>query len=188
GQGRTAVRRAGREAPGPRARGGRNRPVARVRDERREAFQVGGARQAADPREAELDRARSLPAVARGRARGPVAARPRLPRGACRPAAAARAAADRAIGLVAPVEVARAAPEPVVLELRSAVLGGVLAGPREDRLRRVGDDVRLHAVHGLLDASLLLGLEKRMVVERILDLVLVDRHRGLELLVALLQL
>jgi hypothetical protein len=68
------------------------------------------------------------------------------------------------------------------------VLGGVLAGPREDRLRRVGDDVRLHAVHGLLDARLLLGLEKRMVVERVLDLVLVERHRGLELLVALLQL
>ena len=44
------------------ARGGRDRPLAGVRHQRRQALQVGGARQAAHPREAELDGDRGVQA------------------------------------------------------------------------------------------------------------------------------
>src|SRR5262249_32155267 len=86
--------------------------------------------------------------------------------------------------LIAPVEVARARPEAVVRLNRLVV---VLPGPLEgDRgLRRDG---RLGAVHRVLDAGLLLGLEKRMVVERILVHVVLDRKLSVEIGVPFLQL
>src|SRR5205085_11799888 len=76
--------------------------------------------------------------------------------------------------LVAPVEVARASPEAVVGFHGGGLLVIILAGPLEGdgRLRRDG---RLRAVHRVLDAGLLLGLEQRVVVERILVLVAVER-------------
>ena len=61
GSGRASVRRAGREAARSGARGGGDRPPRRLPDQRREALQVGAARQATDPREAERRR-RSAPA------------------------------------------------------------------------------------------------------------------------------
>ncbi len=63
-----AVRRAGRADVRPRARRGRDRPVARLRHERRETLQVHAARQAPHPPEAEQQRDRGLPLVARQRA------------------------------------------------------------------------------------------------------------------------
>src|SRR5690349_10786561 len=93
-------------------------------------------------------------------------------------AAAGNLTAPRALGLVAPVEVARAAPEARVFELRNVMLGGLLTGPRENRLR--DGEGRLDAVHRLLDTSLLLGLEERMVVERVRVLVPLERHLVLE--------
>src|SRR5205085_9873799 len=88
--------------------------------------------------------------------------------------------------LVAPVEVARASPEAVVGFHGGGLLVIILAGPLEGdgRLRRDG---RLGAVHRVLDAGLLLGLEQRVVVERILVLVAVERQLVVELRVPLLQ-
>src|SRR2546421_3165355 len=88
-------------------------------------------------------------------------------------------------GLVAPVEVARTAPEPGVV-LRRRLLVDLLAGPR--RRHRAGDGCRHRAVERVLDPGLLLGLEERMVVERVRDLVAAERHRVLEPGVALLEL
>src|SRR2546423_931828 len=91
--------------------------------------------------------------------------------------------------LVAPVEVARASPEAVVtfdssgLRLLVVFFAGPFEGDR--RLRRDG---RLGAVHRVLDAGLLLGLEQRVIVERILVLVAVERQLLVELRVPLLQL
>ncbi len=66
------------------------------------------------------------------------------------------------------------------------VLDRLLAGPRErERVERHG---RLVAVHRLLEAGLLLGLEQRVVVEGIVDAIALEGHRGLELGVAALQL
>ena len=48
-------------------------------------------------------------------------------------------------------------------------------------------DCRL-TVEGLLDPSLLLGLEQRVILERILDLIAVERHLPIEVRVLLLQL
>src|SRR5439155_3875837 len=87
--------------------------------------------------------------------------------------------------LVAPVEVAAAAPE-AFLGVRAGLLGGLLAGPRE--LWRLGSDNRLLAVHGLFQACLLFGLEQWVIVERIRGLVVTEGHRLLELRVPLLQL
>src|SRR5215475_8268169 len=88
---------------------------------------------------------------------------------------------------VAPVEVAGSAvaPESRLLDDRSGHLmrlGGdflerLLARPHTDVLEARIAEVRLDAVHRLLDSRLLLALEKRMVLERIrVALVLVDRH------------
>src|SRR6188472_1390913 len=83
--------------------------------------------------------------------------------------------------LLAPVEVARAAPEAVVE--RGALDRLVLAGPRE-RLARLGGG---HTVERLLEAGLLLRLEQRVVLEGVLDLVAVERHVAVERGVSLLQ-
>src|SRR5882724_175926 len=88
--------------------------------------------------------------------------------------------------LVAPVEVAAAAPEAFLGIRAGGLLGRLLAGPREHR--RLGSDNRFLAVHGLFEACLLLGLEQRVIVERIRGLVVTERHRLLELGVPLLQL
>ena len=66
------------------------------------------------------------------------------------------------------------------------LLGGLLAGPGQ----RHGLDLHggLLAVHGLLEASLLLGLEEWVIVERIRDAIAVDRHGRLELGIAPLEL
>src|SRR3954454_14973226 len=98
----------------------------------------------------------------------------RRSRRARRPARAAAAAA-----LVAPVEVARLAPEAFLLGLR-------LVGRPGERGALLGD-CRLLAVHRLLDAGLLLGLEERVVLEGVLGLVTVDRQLAFELRVLLLQ-
>ena len=68
-QGRPFVGPAGRLLDDALARG-RDRPRRRLRHERGQALQVGGARQAAHPRQAELERARGVPALAGGRAGG----------------------------------------------------------------------------------------------------------------------
>src|SRR4051794_19813466 len=85
---------------------------------------------------------------------------------------------------VAPVEVARAAPQALVC-----------AGDRVERvltrpgMRHLGDlDGRFGSVHRLLETSLLLGLEERVIVERILRLVARDRHVVLEVGVLALEL
>ena len=52
----------------------------------------------------------------------------------------------------------------------------------------MGNECRLDAVHRLLDPGLLLGLEQRVVLERILVLVPLDRHARIERRVALLQI
>src|SRR5206468_10010115 len=87
---------------------------------------------------------------------------------------------------IAPVEVPRASPESVVGFHGSGLLVIFFARPLEGdgRLRRDG---RLGAVHRVLDAGLLLGLEQRVVVERILVLVAVERQLVVELRVPLLQ-
>src|SRR5712691_8423448 len=87
--------------------------------------------------------------------------------------------------LVAPVEIAAAAPE-AFLGIRAGLLGGLLAGPRKHR--RLGRGDRLLAVHGLFEARLLFGLEQWVIVEWIRGLVVTERHRLLELGVPLLQL
>src|SRR2546429_1160809 len=87
--------------------------------------------------------------------------------------------------LVAPVEVATSAPE-VLFSVGGGALEGVLTRPGKHR-RPVGDH-RLLPVHGLLEPRLLFGLEQGVVVERIVGLVMADRHSLLELRVALLQL
>jgi hypothetical protein len=68
----------------------------------------------------------------------------------------------------------------------SGLLVIFFAGPLEGdcRLRRDG---RLGAVHRVLDAGLLLGLEQRVVVERILVLIAVEWQLLVELRVPLLQ-
>src|SRR5438034_3032181 len=82
---------------------------------------------------------------------------------------------------VAPVEVAGAIdlPETGILDLACGhVLGGLLTGPgqRHRRLGAMCDEVRLDAVHRLLEAGLFLGLEERVVLERIVGFVAIDRH------------
>src|SRR5437763_5429968 len=89
--------------------------------------------------------------------------------------------------LVAPVEVARAGPEAVVSFHGCRLLHVVFAGPLEGD-RRLRRDGRLRAVHRVLDAGLLLGLEQRVVVERIIVLVAIERQIVVELRVAFLQL
>src|SRR4249919_2893429 len=83
---------------------------------------------------------------------------------------------------VAPVEVARLRPEPLLL--RRVLLGR----PRVRHRGFVYRDGRLLTVHRLLDTGLLLGLEQRMVLERVLALVLLERLFMFELGVSLLQL
>src|ERR671937_210144 len=112
--------------------------------------------------------------------------RRRLPlSGSKKYARAAPSAANRSLLisalLVAPVEVARTAPKAFFL-LREVLL--CRPGER-NALRRDGG---LLAVHRLLDAGLLLGLEERMVLERILGLVSIERQVALELRVPLFQL
>src|SRR5262249_11699607 len=85
--------------------------------------------------------------------------------------------------LVAPVEVARTGPEAVVRLDRLVV---VFTGPLEGD-RRLRGDGRLGAVHRVLDAGLLLGLEQRMVVERILVHVALERKLVVELGVPFLE-
>src|SRR3990172_2762381 len=94
--------------------------------------------------------------------------------------------------LVAPVEVARLAPETLALFGLGLGLGlghrgrrvGLLAGPGHGRgLERDGG----LAVHRLLEPGLLLGLDQRVVLERILGLVVVERHVAVEVGVAALQ-
>jgi len=85
------------------------------------------------------------------------------------------------VGSVAPVEVAGAAPEGVV------VRGRLLLGLGREADELLGGEGLL-AVHRLLDSRLLLGLEERVVLEWIRRLVLVEWHVLLELRVAALQL
>src|SRR3954453_14245735 len=100
---------------------------------------------------------------------------------------------------VAPVEVAGAIdlPEAGILDRscgRGSILRGRLTGPGQvrnsARARAVAlrGEVRLHAVHRLLEARLLLGLEQRMVLERIVGPVTVDRHLPVEIRILLLQI
>src|SRR6476659_1351071 len=103
-------------------------------------------------------------------------------------------------GLVAPVEVAGAAvaPEGRLLDRgdgrRLAGLGRylfdrLLTRPDANVLEARVAEVRLHAVHRLLDSRLLLALEQRMVLERVsVALVVLDRHRATEPRVPLLQI
>ena len=121
-------------------------------------------------------RDRRLPAVARSGARGRAARGAGLPRRhGCPGAPRAR---------VAPVEVARPRPETGVGVLAGR---GLLLGrpPERGSVRELGG-VDL-AVHRLFESSLLLGLEQRVVLERILALVPVERKLLLEPRVALLQ-
>src|SRR4029453_7229423 len=87
--------------------------------------------------------------------------------------------------LVAPVEISTAAPQPLFCG-GASVLFGLRARPGRDG--RLSPDGRLLTVHRLLQPCLLLGLEERVVVERILVLVQRERHRVLEPGVAFLQL
>src|SRR5262249_5805397 len=135
-------------------------------------------------------RARSPAAVSSRRpgrppARSPptVASSPLLPRR--RPGEPTRRAPRVKRPLVAPVEVSGLRPE-TLFHGRRSFLGGVLAGPRGHG--RPGTDDRLLAVHRLLEPSLLFRLEERVIVERILGLVVAERHGTLELRVPLLQL
>src|SRR6266498_4406261 len=90
---------------------------------------------------------------------------------------------ERSERLIAPVEVARAPPEAVV-DVRNLKI--LLARPG---MRRSGhSDCGLGPVHRLLETSLLLGLEERVVIERIVGLVALERHLTLELRVPALQL
>src|SRR3954447_17916388 len=63
----------------------------------------------------------------------------------------------------------------------------VFPGPFEGD-RRLRRDGRLGAVHRVLDAGLLLGLEQRMVLERVLVLVTIERKLLAELRVLFLEL
>src|SRR5581483_8907016 len=115
------------------------------------------------------------------------------------PCRSASRCAAPASDLVAPVELAGAAvvPETGLLGDRRGVLGGGLvddrgcdlfrARPDADVLEARVAEVGLDAVHRLLDAGLLLALEERVVAERVVVLVAVDRHRAVELRIALLQ-
>ncbi len=58
------------------------------------------------------------------------------------------------------------------------VADGLFAGPGDHS--RLDGDGRLIAVHRLLEAGLLFGLEERVVVERISNLVVPEGHRVLE--------
>src|SRR5918992_3880373 len=81
---------------------------------------------------------------------------------------------------VAPVEVARAAgPERLVEGGAFRVLDRLLAGPREPLGARVEIGCGL-AVERLLDARLLLALEERVVLERVLVQVRIERHLVIE--------
>ena len=92
---RSSARRGGcstRRSPG------RDRPRRRLPHERGQALQVEGAREAADPRQADWRRGRRVPAVARRRARSGAARRARAARrdgcaGAARPVVPRHAAA-----------------------------------------------------------------------------------------------
>src|SRR5262249_46855528 len=87
-------------------------------------------------------------------------------------------------GLVAPVEIPGLRPE-MALDLVRRVLFGLF--PRPGEHRRLRDARVLCAVLRLLETSLLLGLEQRMVVEGVLGLVVPERHRVVEPRVAVLQ-
>src|SRR5262249_18801151 len=89
--------------------------------------------------------------------------------------------------LIAPVEVARASPEAVMSLDGTRFVDVVFAGPLEGNGRLHGNG-RLGAVHRVLHAGLLLGLEQRVVVERILVFVAVEGQLRVELCVPLLQL
>src|SRR5204863_4933378 len=86
---------------------------------------------------------------------------------------------------VAPVEVAAAAPEALV-GLGCHLLGRLFAGPGHHG--RLTADCSLLAVHRLFEASLLFGLEQRMVVERVQILVVNEGHLVFEPRVPFLQL
>src|SRR3954453_4578720 len=97
------------------------------------------------------------------------------------------------LNLIPPVEVASAIdlPETGILDLACGrVLRGLFTGPgkRRDRLGRVRHEVGLPAVHRLFEASLLLGLEQRVVLERVSGLVSVHRHLAIEVRIPLFQL
>src|SRR5262245_23320786 len=87
--------------------------------------------------------------------------------------------------LLAPVEVARPAPEALVERgpLERLVVLLTLAGPGQGG-GRLGC---LDPLERLLETRLLLALEERVVLERVLDRVVVDRHRTVQLGVALLE-
>src|SRR5712691_1553635 len=92
--------------------------------------------------------------------------------------------------LVAPVEVAGAidGPEAGILDrIARRGLRGLFARPWKYGLGGMGGEVRLDTVHRLLEARLLLGLEQRVVLERIGRLVAIDRHLAVERGVPLLQ-
>src|SRR5207244_87668 len=115
------------------------------------------------------------------RGRGPTDARVQPRAKSSWPAKAGRIS----LGSVAPVEVSRLRPE-VTFGLGRRMLFGLLAGPREhDGLRY---NRRRLAVNRLLEARLVLGLEEGVVVERILGLVVPERHRVVEPGVSLLQI
>ena len=101
--------------------------------------------------------------------------------------------------VVAPVEVARARPEASSEALAVGVLfscGFVDRGSSLERVLRGGRPVergrlvhdRLGAVHRVLDPGLLLGLEERVVLERVVGHVPLERHLVLERRVAPLEL
>src|SRR5206468_13119480 len=88
---------------------------------------------------------------------------------------AGRRASGAPANSVAPVEVAGAidGPEAGIFDrsacgyCRSRGLDGLFTGPRQDVLGAVRDEVRLDAVHRLLETGLLFSLEQRVVLERI---------------------
>src|SRR4029453_6899224 len=67
---------------------------------------------------------------------------------------------------VAPVEVARSTPERILSGLCAFVIRAGIVGPLHTGM----------AVESVFDPGLFLGLEERVVLERILDPVAVDRH------------
>jgi hypothetical protein len=85
-------------------------------------------------------------------------------------------------GLVAPVEVSRTTPERVL------GIGGLdlalVRGPHERRRLKLGLSTR----EGVLEPRLLLRLEERMILERVVDVVPVERHFPVEPRVASLEL
>src|SRR5581483_263061 len=92
--------------------------------------------------------------------------------------------------LVAPVAVARAAVAPErglfdrrngdLVRLGSDLLERLRARPDADVLEARVAEVRLDAVHGLLDPRLFLALEQRMVLAGVPVLVVVEQHRVAE--------